>query len=168
MKPLVREAIDISKELDGVVFIGAIAVYFHTKIMRESQDIDLAAVKPISNDELEEKNYKTRQEGRKEVTRTPRGIKIDIFRHDVSGIPMDVIKDTSVEIQEGKAKIRVIGLEALLVAKHRAQRDQDIEDIKELVRRKYKSINFRVLKQIAQSDVEYDQIMRSINFWKNS
>jgi predicted nucleotidyltransferase len=168
LKPLVREAIDISKELDGVVFIGAIAAYFHTKIMRESQDIDLAAVKPISNDELEEKNYKTRQEGRKEVTRTPRGIKIDIFRHDVSGIPMDVIKDTSVEIQEGKAKIRVIGLEALLVAKHRAQRDQDIEDIKELVRRKYKSINFRVLKQIAQSDVEYDQIMRSINFWKNS
>jgi predicted nucleotidyltransferase len=166
LKPLVREAIHISKELDGLVFIGAIAVYFHTKIMRESQDIDLAAVKPISNDELEEKNYKTRQEGRS--NQNTKRHQIDIFRHDVSGIPMDVIKDTSVEIQEGKAKIRVIGLEALLVAKHRAQRDQDVEDIKELVRRKYKSINFRVLKQITQSDVEYDQIMRSINFWKNS
>lgn len=136
--------------------------------MRKSQDIDFAAVKPISSEELEEKNYKTQQEGRKEITRTPRGIKIDIFRHDVSGIPIDVIKDTSIEIQEGKAKIRVIGLEALLVAKQRAQRDQDVEDIKELVRRKYKSINFEVLKQITQSDVEYEQIMTSINFWKNS
>ncbi|MFN3655297.1 MAG: nucleotidyltransferase [Candidatus Nitrosotenuis sp.] len=95
-------------------------------------------------------------------------MKIDIFRDDVSGIPINVIKDTSVEIQEGKAKIRVIGIEALLVAKQRAQRDQDVEDIKELVRRKYKSINFEVLKQITQSDVEYEQIMNSINFWKNS
>lgn len=168
MKPLVREAIDISKELDGVVFIGAIAVYFHTKIMRESQDIDFAAIKPISNEELEEKGYKTLQEGKKQVTRTLRGIKIDIFRHDVSGIPINVIKDTSVEIQEGKSKIRVIGLEALLVAKQRAQRDQDVEDIKELVRRKHKSINYEILRKITQSDVEYEQIMTAINFWKNS
>lgn len=136
--------------------------------MRESQDIDFAVIKPISNEELEEKNYKTRQEGRKQVTRTPRGVKTDIFSHDVSGIPIDVIKDTSVEIQEDKSKVRVIGLEALLVAKHRAQRDQDVEDIKELVRRKHKSINFEVLKQITQSNVEYEQIITSINFWKNS
>lgn len=136
--------------------------------MRESQDIDFAMVKPISDKELEEKDYKTRQEGRKQVTRTPRGVKIDIFSHDVSGIPINVIKDTSVEIQEGKAKIRVIGLEALLVAKHRAQRDQDVEDIKELVRRKHKSINYEILRQISQNDTEYEQIMTAINFWKNS
>lgn len=167
MKPLVREAVEISKELDGVIFIGAIARYFHTKTMRESQDIDFAILKPITKEELDAKGYKTIQEGRKEITRTPRGIKIDIYRHDVSRIPINVIRDTSVEIQEGKAKIRVIGLEALLVAKQRAQRDQDVEDIKELVRRKHKQINFDTLSQITESDIEYAQIQTAIKFWKD-
>ena len=135
--------------------------------MRESEDIDFAITKPITNEELDAKGYKTRLEGRKEITRTPRGIKIDIFRHDVSGIPMEIIKDTSIKVQEGKAKVRVIGLEALLVAKHRAQRDQDIEDIRELVRRKHRQIDFDVLRQITKSDVEYAQIQTAINFWKN-
>lgn len=167
MKSLVREALEISKELDGVIFVGAIARYFHTKVMRESEDIDFAITKPITNEELDAKGYKTRLEGRKEITRTPRGIKIDIFRHDVSGIPMEIIKDTSIKVQEGEAKVRVIGLEALLVAKHRAQRDQDIEDIRELVRRKHRQIDFDVLRQITKSDVEYAQIQTAINFWKN-
>lgn len=167
MKQLVREAVEISNELEGVIFVGAIAKYFHTKIMRKSQDIDVAILKPITNEELDAKGYKTIQEGRKEITRTPRGIKIDIFRHDVSGIPINVIKDTSVEIQEGKAKIRVIGLEALLVAKQRAQRDQDVEDIRELVRRKHKQINYDTLRQITESDAEYSNMLTTINFWKN-
>ena len=167
MKLLVREAVEISQELEGVIFIGAIARYFHTKILRESQDIDFAIVKSISNEELEQKGYKTRLEGKKEITRTPRGVKIDIYRYDVSGIPIKTISDTSIEVQEGKAKIRVIGLEALLVAKNRAQRDQDIEDIKELVRRKYKQINYDTLKSITKSDTEYSTILTTINFWKN-
>jgi predicted nucleotidyltransferase len=167
LKPLVREALEINKELEGVIFVGAIARYFHTKIMRESKDIDIVIVKPITNEELEAKGYKTRLEGKKKTTRSPRGMKIDIYRHDVSGIPISIIKNTSVEIEDGKSKVRVIGLEALLVAKHRAQRDQDVEDVKELVRRKYKQINFDVLRQITESDVEYSTIQTMINFWKN-
>jgi predicted nucleotidyltransferase len=167
LKQLVREAVEISKELDGVIFIGAIAIYFHTKIMRESQDIDFAIVKPITNEELENKGYKTIQEGRKEITRTPRGVKIDIYRHDVSKIPISMIRDTAAEIQEGKATIRVIGLEALLVAKHRAQRDQDVEDIRELVRRKHRQIRHDVLRQITESDAEYSSILTTINFFKD-
>lgn len=167
MKPLVREALEISKELDGVIFVGAVARYFHTKVMRESEDIDFAIVKPITNEELDARGYKTYTEGRKEITRTPRGMKVDIYKHDVSRIPIKVIRDTSIEIQEGKAKVRVIGLEALLVAKHRAQRDQDTEDIRELVRRKHKQIRLDVLRKITESDVEYAQIQTAINFWKN-
>ena len=167
MKPLVSEALLINEELDGVIFVGAIARYFHTKVMRESEDIDFAIVKPITNEELDVKGYKTLVEGKKEITRTPRGVKIDIFRHDVSRIPIDVIRDTSAEVQEGKSRIRVIGLEALLVAKHRAQRDQDVEDIKDLIQRKHRQIRLDVLRQITESEVEYSSIQTTINFWKN-
>jgi predicted nucleotidyltransferase len=164
---LIREALEISKELDGVIFVGAIARYFHTKVMRESEDIDFAIVKPITDEELDAKGYKTYIEGRKEITRTPRGMKVDIYRHDVSRIPIKVIKDTSIEVKEGNTKVRVIGLEALLVAKHRTQRDQDIEDIRELVRRKHTQIRFDILRQIVESDVEYASVRTTINFWKN-
>lgn len=80
MKNLIKEALEISQELDGVIFVGAIARYFHTKILRESEDIDIVMVTPITDEELDARGYKTRREGRKEVTRTPRGVKVDIYR----------------------------------------------------------------------------------------
>ena len=45
---LLSEALKISEELDGVVFVGAIAVLAHTGRGRQTHDIDLALASPIS------------------------------------------------------------------------------------------------------------------------
>ena len=123
LKPVVREALAITKELDGVIFIGAIARYFHTNSLRESQDIDFALEKPISEKELHDKKYNQFPKNGKMVWYTPRGIKIDIYTRDVSEIPIKNIIKTSKNFPVGKDGeiVRVIGLEALIIAKNRAQ-----------------------------------------------
>lgn len=79
MNPLIPEAAAITKDLGDITFIGAVAVLLHVGRGRESQDLDFVILTPLTKEELEEKGYFTRIENGEEVTRTPRGYKIDIY-----------------------------------------------------------------------------------------
>lgn len=164
MKPLVKEALKINSELPGVIFIGAIARYFHTNNLRESQDLDFAVVKPLSEKFLLGKKYNKFTENKKEIWRTPRGIKIDIYPKDVSGIPLDLIINTAKEFKIGKDVVMVIALEALIVAKNRAQRDADVDDLRILARLKSKEIRWDVLKSVAKDETEYQTVKMTMDF----
>lgn len=164
MKPLVSEALTVNEELGGVIFIGAIARYLHTNNLRESRDLDFAVAKPLSDEFLNSKGYNKFIENRKEIWRTPRGVKIDIYTKDVSKIPIEIIIRTAKDAKVGNKTVKVIGLEALIVAKHRAQRDADIDDLRLLARQKSKEINWELLKTVAKDDTEYQNIKTSIEF----
>ena len=71
---LLKEAQKISEELDGVVFIGAIAVQAHTGRGRQTHDIDFALASPMSDEELENRGYVAYDESGKKVRRSPRGV----------------------------------------------------------------------------------------------
>ena len=170
MKPLVNEALEISKELGDVIFIGAIARYLYTKDLRESQDLDFAMEKPVSNEELWNLNYKNEFRNGKEIWYTPRGIKIDRYTKDVSKIPLKLIVENSKYIQVSKKgeKIRTMGLESLIVAKHRAGREQDSEDLSAIAHTKYNEIKWEILREIAGDEHEYNQIKSDMSYLAKS
>lgn len=142
------------------------ARYFHTSILRESRDIDFALEKPLSNKELTDKGYNQFSRNGKLEWFTPRGIKIDMFTRDVSKIPIDVIIKTSKNFTVGKAGdlVRVIGLEPLIVAKHRAQRDADVEDLQALARSRFKEIRWDVLEMVAKDKHEFDSVRTTMTY----
>jgi predicted nucleotidyltransferase len=166
LKPLVRESLLITKELGNVIFIGAIARYFHTNLLRESQDIDFALEKPISNKELNDKGYNQFSRNGKLEWFTPRGIKIDMYIRDVSKIPIGIIIKTSKNFTVGKVGdlVRVIGLEPLIVAKHRAQRDADIEDLQALAKSRFKEIKWDVLEKVAKDKHEFESVRTTMTY----
>jgi len=168
MKPLIREAVLISRELDGAVFVGAVAQYVHTKIFRESEDVDVALRRPLSEEYLSGKKYSKHDENGREVWRTPRGIKIDMYATDVSGIPVDVVVSTAENVPVKNGSIKVLSLECLIIAKHRAGRDQDVEDLHSIAQAAYSGIDWAGLGEIAESDVEYRTIETAMRHMKNT
>lgn len=144
-------AVRIAKDLGEVVFVGAFAVITHIGTYRQTRDIDLALGSPVSDETLEELGYRVLQEGGKRVIRTQDGIKIDIFTRDVSRIPVTKIFETAITRRLGADEIRVMCLEALLIAKMRASRDQDISDLQQLCTIKGKSIRWDVVESLATS-----------------
>ena len=170
LKPLVNEALAISRELGDVIFIGAIARYLYTKDLRESHDLDFAMEKPVSDEELLILNYKNEFRNGKEIWYTPRGIKIDRYTKDVSKIPLHQIIKNSKYIPVGNKgeKLRAIGLESLIVAKHRAGREQDSEDLSAIAHAKYNEIKWEILKEIAGDEHEYNQIKSDMSYLAKS
>lgn len=170
MKPLVKEALAITRELGDVIFLGAIARYLYTKDLRESQDLDFATEKPILNEELLLLNYKKEYRNGKEIWYTPRGIKIDRYTRDVSKIPMDrIIKNSKyIQVSNKGEKLRTIGLESLIVAKHRAGREQDSEDLSAVAKIKFGEINWETLREISGDEHEYNQIKSDMSYLAKS
>lgn len=162
-----RESLLITKELGNVIFIGAIARYFHTNLLRESQDIDFALEKPLSKKELNDKGYNQFPRSGKLEWFTPRGIKIDMYTKDVSKIPIDIVIKTSKNFPINKAGdiVRVIGLEPLIVAKHRAQRDADVEDLQALAKSRFKEIRWDVLEEVAKDRHEFDSVRTTMTYF---
>ncbi len=168
MNPLVREAIDITKDIGDVIFIGAVAIMLHTNQGRSSADLDIALSTTISDEELEQKKY-IRHTDKRDSWYTPRGYKIDIFRKDVSKIPMNLVVETSKIVPvDSKNKVRVAGLECLIVAKSRANRPIDREDLRLLAKRKFEEINWDVLKSMTKLDIEFTTIKSTMNFYHNN
>jgi len=166
MNELIREAIEIVNDLGDVIFIGAIAVMLHTKITRESMDLDFAVTKELTDKFLEDKKYFKFEENGKSVRRTPRGYKIDIYRNDVSRIPLKSVIDTAKEIQVRKNQaLKAASLEVLIVAKHRAARLQDSDDLRTMAKRKFKEINWKSLEELADSDVEFKAIRTEMTYF---
>lgn len=142
-------AVEITRDLGEVVFVGAYAVIAHTGIYRQTKDIDLALATAISDGELERLGYRIFQESGKRVTRTRDGIKVDIYLRDVSGITVPQIFATAITRKIGVNKIRVMYLEALLIAKLRASRPQDISDLQRMCELKGKLVRWEVVESMA-------------------
>jgi predicted nucleotidyltransferase len=144
----VRVAHDLKGE---VVFVGAFAVVCHIGPYRQTRDIDFALAAPVSYEKFEKLGYRVFVEGGKKVVRTGEGVKIDAFTRDISGIPVSRIFETAVDKQLEADKVRIICIEALLIAKMRAARPQDIADVQELCRRRGKSIHWDIVDSVATS-----------------
>ena len=145
-----KVAIEITQNLKHVVFVGAYAVMTHIGPFRRTRDIDLALASPISDEELEKLGYRIFLEKGKKTIYTHGGVKIDVYLKDVSGIPVSRIFDTAITKQIGKHNIQVVCLEALLIAKLRAARPQDIDDIQQICRMKGKEIDWKVVESLAE------------------
>lgn len=144
-------AVRVSRDLKEVVFVGAFAVVCHIGPYRSTRDIDLALATPLSDDEFEKLGYRTFNESGKKVIRTREGVKLDVYTRDVSGIPVSDVFSTAVVKQVDSDEIKVMCLEALLIAKMRASRPQDIEDVQTLCRRRGKTIRWDVVDALATS-----------------
>lgn len=168
MNSPLNEALKIAQELGDVIFIGALATYLHTKNRRDSQDLDFVVTSPISDKELLDKKYQKSLTG-KQPWFTPRGVKIDIYTRDIPGVSFEAIVKYSKEFPVGKrGSIRVLGLEPLVVAKHTAQRDQDIEDLQSIAKSKLKEINWDVVQSITCDKYKTELIKKDLEFLAKS
>lgn len=171
MHPLIHEALQITKELGPITFVGAVAVLLHTKNTRESRDLDFAIAKQMTQEELLNKGYKIVTENRKEKTYTPRGFKVDIYYdRPLNGIPIKTIIDTSQDFTvDNKGNIvNAIGLEALVLAKFRANRpEQDYPDLKTLAIERRTDIRWDLLESLSGDEYEIASIRKTLDTLSN-
>lgn len=170
MDPLVREAINIEKDIGDVVLIGAAAVMLHTKEGRKSDDLDFALTTELSDSALLDKGYIKLQNTR-DSWQTPRHFKVDFYRKDVGKISIKSILDLSTIFQvDAKNTLRVISLECLIVAKHRANRAiSDRPDLRLLAKKRFNEIDWDVVKSLAtKSDIEFEGIRSTMKFYYNN
>ena len=159
---LEQEAVRITEELGRVAFVGALAVNHYVRF-RETKDIDLAIAGPLDEERLSSLGYRKR-EGPRSSWYTPRGVQADFYTKDVGAIPVEWVIGTSEPAKVGKKEIRVIALEGLVVAKHRAGRTQDIADLRQLMANRGQIIRWELMTQIATSleITELRQIARAL------
>ncbi|MDG6941426.1 MAG: nucleotidyltransferase [Nitrososphaerota archaeon] len=159
---LEQEAVNITEELGNAVFIGALAVNHYTKF-RGTRDIDIVVAGQLDEERLKELGYRKRGESRSSWY-TPRGIQADFYTKDVGRIPVDWIVRTSVPVKIGRKEIRVMSLEGLVLAKHRAGRSQDVADLRQLMANRGKYIKWDKVSEIATEleVTELKQIARGL------
>jgi hypothetical protein len=165
---IIDEADQITKELGDIAFVGAVAVYLHTKNKsRVTSDLDFAAAGSLSDDYLEEQGYTKHEERGKPVIRTPRGFKIDIYRRDVGEIPVQQIINTAKSVLVGKNKgrgvVKIANLEVLIVAKYRSPRVQDHADLYDIAKTKLSVIDWKSLQSLTKSDHEFQAIRTTVD-----
>lgn len=165
MMPIVREAVLISRDFEYATFVGAVAVMLHTGEQRQSMDLDFVVAAQVTVDEFLAKGYTI--DPRNDDKFTPRGYKIDVYHgRDLNGIPLQDIIETAEAIRVGKkgTTVDAISLEGLVVAKFRAGRDQDLEDLRRLAIRCGPRINWDEIGRLAKSDTERIKIKHAIRF----
>ena len=171
MNKIIREALEITNDLGPVTFVGAVAVMLQTKQMRHSQDIDFVIKGKLSNEDLLHKQYRIIRENRKEKIYTPRGYKVDIYSsRDLNEIPLKTIIDTAQVIPVDKKgnTVNAMSLEALIVSKFRANREQDHEDLHRIASTRYKDIREDKLEELAKSDMEFQEIKNVLKFYADN
>ena len=151
---LEQEAIKITDELGRVVFVGAFAVNHYSKY-RTTRDIDLAIAAPLNEQKLTRLGY-TKWQGSKGSWLTPRGIKVDFYTRDVGGIPVPWILKNAVQL---KKEIKVVCLEGLILAKHRAGRTADVADLRQLMIHRGGTVMWDLMAEIA-TDYEIAELQR--------
>jgi len=165
MNQLQHEAIAITKELRDVVFVGAVAVLSYLGWRyRTTRDFDIAMVTKLTKAQLERLGYRTFQEGGKDVVRSPRGYKVDIYTNDVSNISIKTVYSTAREVALTDYTIKVASLQVLLLAKLRAMRPsrpQDREDFNKMCEKNGKSIDWKVLIDMA-TEIEILRIRETV------
>lgn len=166
MIPLIREAMDISRDFRTTTFVEAVAVMLHTGEQRQSLDLDFVVAEQITNDEFLARGYKINQP--RDNKFTPRGYKIDVYhKRDLNDIPLEHILKTAEAIPADRkgTTVNAISLEGLIVAKFRAGRDQDIEDLQRLAVRCGPKIRWGEIRYLAKSDTEYSRIEQAIRHY---
>lgn len=166
MSNVVSEAIEIFNDLKDVIMIGAVAVMLHTKKTRMSFDVDVAVAGEITDEFMISKGYIPIQ-GRRDSWDTPRHGKVDLFREDVSGIPIQTIIKTAVDLPaNSKNIVKVACVEAIIVSKYRAfnsqYRPNDKADLQTIARRKFKEIDWNMVKKLTKNQLEYDEIKKAM------
>ncbi len=146
---LEQEALNITEELGNVAFVGAFAVN-HYSSYRTTRDIDLAMASRIDESKLIKLGYAKWEERKGVSWTTPRGVKVDFYTKDVGGIPVNWILKNAELVQRGTKSYKVISLEGLILAKHRAGRTADIADLKQLLSRRSNSIRWNEMEEIAK------------------
>jgi len=144
-----RTAVQIAKDLKQVVFIGAYAAIQHG-VTRSTRDIDIALATRKTYEEFEELGYQVYQVRGKKIVRTKNGIKIDVYTKDVGGIPVQEIFATALTVKKAGTSIKIICLEALVIAKMRAARPQDNEDLRRLCTVQGKNIRWALVESMAR------------------
>ena len=142
-------AVQIAKDLKQVVFIGAYAAIQYG-VARSTRDIDIALATPKTEEEFEKLGYNTYQERGKKVIRTRNGIKMDVYTTDVSGIPVREIFASALTVRKADYPIKIICLEALLLAKMRAGRPQDNDDIRQLCKLRGKAVRWDMIESMVR------------------
>ena len=165
MNELISEAIEISSELPKVIVVGAVAVMLHTKRNRASNDVDIGMAGTISRDEMIALRYHPIE--KTDSWYSPRGIKIDVYREDVSGIPVSQLEKTAIKFNLGKNKIICAAcVEALIIMKYRAYSDRDTpnyqDDLELLIHKKSKTIDWEILKKLCYNLMEFELIKQII------
>jgi len=163
---IISEAYAISKDLKDVVMVGAVAVMLQTKRSRTSYDIDVALATDISHDTLIGLGY-IPVKGKRDSWDSPRGVKVDIYRNDVSGIPVSEILETCTVLNEKTSKeVKVACLEVLIIAKYRAfnssDRPNDREDLKTIVKKCLNKIDWNRLERLCSTQLEYNEITKML------
>ena len=156
----------VTKDLKDVVMIGAVAVMLQTKRSRTSNDIDVALVADMPRDDLIGLGYIPIKE-KKDSWYSPRGIKVDIYREDVNGIPVSDIARTAIIFDANTNKeVRCASLEFLILAKYRSfnasTRPNDREDLKTIVERCIKKVDWDGLEAFCKDGLEYKEITKML------
>jgi predicted nucleotidyltransferase len=144
-----KAAVEITRDFKEVVFVGAYAAIRYG-VTRGTHDIDLALASPVTDDEFRKLGYGVFIEGGRRVVRTQHGLKMDVYTKDVSGIPVPQIFATATSVRAAGSPVRIMCLEALLLAKMRAGRPQDSDDLRQLCRLRGKSIRWEVFGSMAK------------------
>jgi hypothetical protein len=128
----------------------------------------LALATPMSDEELENRGYLAHLENGKEVRRSARGVRVDIYTEDVSGIEVSIISKTAQPKSVGAGEtIRIMCLEALLLAKLRASRPsrpQDAQDIQELLSYRKLHIDWTVFEELGANEIEIANLKKLASF----
>jgi len=171
LNPYIEEAVLITQDFGDATFVGAVAVFLHTKKSRESQDLDFVVAEQITREEFLNLEYRFVVENGKEKTYTPRNYKIDVYdSRELNEIPLQRIIDTRATITVDKkgTTVNVICLEGLIVTKHRANRDQDHEDLSLIAMYCYRNIDWKILRTFTKNDLEFRQIVENMKFYKDN
>lgn len=171
MNPYIEEAVLITQDLGDATFVGAVAVFLHTKKSRESQDLDFVVAEQITREEFLNLEYRFVEENGKERIYTPRNYKIDVYdSRELNDISLQRIIETRATIPVDKkgTTVNTICLEGLIVTKHRANRDQDHEDLSLISMYCYRNIDWKILKTFTKNDLEFRQIAIDMKFYKDN
>ncbi len=170
LNPYIEEAVLITRDLGDVTFVGAVAIFLHTKKSRESQDLDFVMVEQVNREKLLNLKYRFNENGKEKIY-TSRNYKIDIYdSRELNDIPLRKIIDTRAIILVDKkgTTVNAICLEGLIVTKHRANRDQDHEDLSLISMYCYRNIDWKILKTFTENDLEFRQIVIDMKFYKET
>jgi hypothetical protein len=135
-------------------------------------DIDIAIATDLSDDELILKKYIPIKDKRDSLD-SPRGVKIDMFRRDVSGIPIQTVASTAKNIIVDKkgTTVKTASLEVLIVAKHRTLNSRksigDESDLRVIAKKKFKEIDWNGLGKIT-TESEFADIKRVLTAYYSS